>query len=386
MIGGVVDLQTGESQGLQKRRIAGFSHEGSIAQIAKKRNFPYVDSMESPHDLAALPKIELHEHLDGSLRLETVLELASHNNVVLPTTDPVTLAGMLAPGPSSLEIYLKAFDITVSVMQTETALRRVAFELVEDWALDGVVYGEVRFAPSQHTRGGLSPEQVVESVLKGLEEGRKTFGVETGLILCSMRHEPPSLTTVRLVDRYRDDGVVAFDIAGAETPFPPRIHREAFDYCAEHFLSATCHAGEVTGPDYIREALVACRSLRIGHGTQLIQEWGAEGVVPGKGSVTRWLLDRRIPLEVCLSSNLQTKACSTLADHPFERFRRAGLAVTLNTDNRLISKTTLSRELELAAQTWSLSRAVLLHLEKTSLEAAFCSAETKTRIQTKYFL
>lgn len=341
--------------------------------------------MNVHNDLASLPKIELHEHLDGSLRVKTILELARQDRVRLPSADPEVLAGILSPGPSSLDDYLRAFAVTVSVMQTTGSLRRVAFEMVEDWHRDGVVYGEVRFAPELHTAGGMGMESVVEAVLLGLEEGRKATGVETGLILCSMRHRPPTLATARLVGRYRNDGVVGFDIAGSESEFPPALHRQAFEFCAENFLAATCHAGEVTGPESIREALLACRSLRIGHGTQLIKEWGPEPRLPGAGSVTRWMLDRRIPMEFCLSSNLQTKACLSLSEHPFETFRRAGLHVTLNTDNRLMSATSLSRELTLARETWSLSVADLFSLQENSLEAAFCSAEIKASIRAKHF-
>jgi adenosine deaminase len=330
-----------------------------------------------------LPLIELHEHLDGSLRPSTILELAK-DGVRLPTEDPAELARILSPGPSSLEVYLRAFAVTVSVMQTAASLRRVAFEMVEDWHRDGVVYGEVRFAPELHTQRGLSREACVEAVLRGLEDGRRSYPVETGLILCSMRHAPPTLETARLVKQYRADGVVGFDIAGNEAPFRPGLHRAAFDYCAEHLLAATCHAGEVTGPEFIREALVACRAVRIGHGTQLTQEW-EDGTLPGPGSLTRWILDRRIPLELCLSSNLQTKAVAALAAHPFDAFRRAGLAVTLNTDNRLVSATSLSREVNLARTTWDLTELELWQVERTALEAAFCPAETKARIRTQHF-
>lgn len=335
--------------------------------------------------LVSLPKIELHEHLDGGLRPSTIVELARQDGVRLPTDDPAELARILSPGPSSLEVYLGAFAVTTSVMQNAAALRRVAFETVEDWHRDGVVYGEVRFAPELHQAGGLSLEAIVEAVLRGLEDGRRAYPVETGLILCSMRHAPPTLATARLVRDYRCDGVVGFDIAGAEAPFPAGLHRAAFDFCAENYLAATCHAGEVTGPGSIREALLACRSLRIGHGTQLIQEWGPGRALPGPGSLTRWLLDRRIPLEVCLTSNLQTKAAPDLPRHPFGDFFRAGLAVTVNTDNRLVSNTVLSRELALAQGTWDLTETDLVRLQNNALEAAFCPAETKATIRAKHF-
>lgn len=337
--------------------------------------------MEVPTEIRVLPKVELHEHLDGGLRPRTIVELARQQGVRLPTDDQQALAHILSPGPSSLEVYLGAFAVTTSVMQTAEALRRVAFETVEDWHADGVVYGEVRFAPELHTKNGLSMPEVVEAVLRGLEDGRKAFPVETGLILCSMRHAPPTLATAALVNHYRHDGVVAFDLAGAEAPFPPALHRAAFEYCAENLLAATCHAGEVTQPSYIREALVACRALRIGHGVKLIDDGGPEH----PGDLFRWVRDRRIPLEVCLTSNVQTRACPSLAEHPFDRLKQAGVTVTLNTDNRLVSATTLSQELALAAQTWNYSLEDLRGLQRTSLDAAFAPPEQKARIRAKHF-
>lgn len=341
--------------------------------------------MEVPSEILTLPKVELHEHLDGSLRLETVLDLARKGGIRLPSTDPDTLRSILSPGPSSLDVYLQAFAVTTAVLQTSQSLRRAAFELVEDWARDGLVYGEVRFAPEQHTFQGMRMPEVVEAVLQGLEDGRRAYPVETGLILCSMRHAPPTLATARLVKEYRAHGVVGFDIAGAEEPFPPGLHREAYEFCAENLLATTCHAGEITGPAYIREALIACRSLRIGHGTQLVQEWASADALPDAGSLTRWVLDRGIPLEMCLSSNLQTRACSSLDTHPFARFLRAGLVVTLCTDNRLVSDTSLSKELTLAQIHGNFEMGELRGIQEGALAAAFCSSETKSRIRAKYF-
>lgn len=341
-------------------------------------------SLPLPPELLSLPKVELHDHLDGSLRVATVLELARQDGVRLPSSDPRELARILSPGPSSLEVYLQAFAVTTAVMQTAEALRRTAFEAVEDWCRDGIVYGEVRFAPEQHTKGGLAMEEVVEAVLRGLEDGRRAYPVETGLLLCSMRHAPPTLATAGLVKAYRNYGVVGFDLAGAEAPFRPGLHRKAFEFCAENLLAATCHAGEVTGPDYIQEALLSCRALRIGHGTQLIQEWTA-GTLPGLGTLTRWVLDRKIPLELCLTSNLQTKAVPDVESHPFEAFRREGLAAVLCTDNRLVSATSLTREIALARDTWNLTEDDLRAVQETALDAAFCPAETKARIRAKHF-
>ena len=341
--------------------------------------------MKAAIDWKAFPKIELHEHLDGSLRIDTILELAKKDGVRLPTAERKELEFLLSPLESDLVTYLKAFAVTTAVMQNAEALKRVAFEMVEDWYADGVVYGEVRFAPELHTQKGLSRSAAVEAVLDGLSEGRRRYPVETGLILCTMRHLEPSLETAVLVNQYRNDGVLAFDIAGAEEGFPPSLHRAAYEYCAKHSLSTTCHAGEVTGPDYIREALEACGSLRIGHGTQLIQEWGASRVPPGTGSLTGLVRDRQIPLELCLSSNVQTRACRSLAEHPFPEFLKAGLAVTLNTDNRLMSATSLSRELQLAQETWNLPAESLRRVEQNALAAAFCSTDVKSRIRAKHF-
>jgi len=334
--------------------------------------------------MVALPKIELHEHLDGSLRISTILELATQNQVRLPAQDYEGLKQILVPGPSSLEIYLRAFAVTVSVLQTAPALQRVARETVEDWHADGVVYGEVRFAPELHTAAGLRKEEAVEAVLKGLEEGTKATGVEARLILASMRSAPPTLDVVQLVKTYRHNGVVAFDIAGAEAPFPPSLHRQAYEFAAENYLNTTCHAGEVTGPAYIREALLACRSLRIGHGTQLLQEWSG-GRFPGEGTLSAWIRDRHIPLELCVTSNLQTKASATAQSHPLDAFRKAGIAVTVCTDNRLVSDTSLSRELELAASTWNWTADQLRQVRLNALEAAFCTPALKSRLLAKYF-
>lgn len=339
--------------------------------------------MEIASAIRTLPKIELHEHLDGSLRPDTLLDLALQDHISLPATEKSDLLKILSPGPSSLETYLEAFAVTTAVMQTRQALRRIAFETVEDWYRDGIVYGEVRFAPELHGNKGLRLEEIVESVLDGLAEGQKKYPVRAGLILCSMRHRPPTLATARLVRDYQHDGVVAFDIAGAESGFPPSLHREAFEYCAEWNLSATCHAGEVTSPEYIRQALQECKSSRIGHGVRLIQEWTDSEIFPENSSLASWVRTHQVPLEICLTSNLQTKASLSLDEHPFDVFRRQGLAVTLNTDNRLVSATSLSFELGLAQNHWNLSLEDLKKLQLNSLDAAFCSESTKQELRKR---
>jgi len=355
----------------------------SIVQFAKNRELSYARRME-PSSFLLLPKVELHEHLDGSLRPQTILDLAHAQGVRLPVQTVDELVPLLSPGPSSLETYLKAFQITTSVMQSPAALIRVAQEQVEDWYHDGVVYGEIRFAPEQHLLQGLKLQEVVEAVLKGLDEGKRQYGVETGLILCSMRHATPRVDIARLVDEYQGSGVVGFDLAGEEAPFRPALFQKAFDYCAEHFLAVTCHAGEVTSADYIREALVSCRALRIGHGTQLMEDFkNADPLCPGP--LARWIIDRGILLEVCPSSNVQTKAVTSLHDHPAPRFLTAGIRMALCTDNRLVSATSLTREWELASQSWGWDLELGKRLQRQAMEASFASKFVKDAIVTKHF-
>ena len=295
--------------------------------------------------IAALPKTDLHVHLDGSLRPETLLELAQAQGVVLgDAAEPVrTLADLervLAPGRvcESLVDYLRAFDFTLRVLQQPEALTRVAYELAEDTWREGGIYLEVRFAPFLHTGAGLSEEAVVEAVLAGLARAEADFApLRAQLILCGLRHLDPSVTLrmVRLALRYREQGVVAIDLAGPEAGFGPELHHDALALARAEGLAITLHAGEAAGPESIRAAL-AEGAARLGHGCRLRED----------GALLAEVAAAKVPLECCLLSNVQTRAVAELADHPILSYQRQGVVVTLNTDNRFVTKTTLTAELE----------------------------------------
>ena len=320
--------------------------------------------------LKRLPKVLLHEHLDGVVRPETVIELArSVKYEQLPTEDPVQLARWFHQGANqgSLPKYLEGFVHTIAVMQTEEALERVAHEQVEDLSRDGVVYFETRFAPIFHTRKGLSHQQVVSAVLKGLERGRRDFGVSSGLIICAMRNMDVSLEMAELAVDFRERGVVGFDLAGEEGGYPPKKHVEAFHYIQRQNFNITIHAGEGFGKESIWQAIQYCGAHRIGHGTRLIDDIAvSDGKAVKLGSLAQYVLDKRIPLEICLLSNVHTGAAASLAEHPFKILYQAKFRVTLNTDNRLMSNTSMTKEFEAAADTFGLS---LDDFEKITINA-----------------
>ena len=320
--------------------------------------------------LKILPKVLLHEHLDGVLRPETIVDLAkSCGYSQLPSEDPVELAKWFHQGANqgSLPKFLKGFTHTIAVMQTEEALERVAYEQSEDLAQDGVVYFETRFAPIFHTKKGLSHQQVVAAVLKGLERGRHDFGISYGLIICAMRNMDVSLEMAELAVDFRERGVVGFDLAGEEGGFPPKKHVDAFHYIQRQNFSITIHAGEGFGKESIWQAIQYCGAHRIGHGTRLIEDIA---VVDGKavklGDLAQYVLDKRIPLEICLISNVHTGAARSLEEHPFKIFYQAKFRVTLNTDNRLMSDTTMTKEFQAASETFGLS---LPDFEKITINA-----------------
>ncbi len=290
----------------------------------------------------AMPKTDLHCHLDGSLRLKTMLELAETQEVDLPGQNIEELACGLRIGERSedLNMYLKAFGATCSVLQTEIALDRAAYELVEDAKADGVWHLEVRYSPILHQERGLSLFAIIEAVLSGLNRGAREFGMSFGLIVCGIRNAKPSesLKLAHAAIAYRNRGVVAFDLAGGEHGFPAADHQESFRRVREHTMFTTIHAGEAYGPESIRQALFDCHADRIGHGTRLFED----------PDLLNYMNDRRIPLEVCLSSNLQTNTVQDLSHHPAKQYFDLGLRISLSTDNRLISDTTLTREFEIA--------------------------------------
>ena len=320
--------------------------------------------------LRSLPKVLLHEHLDGVLRPQSILELArSLKYDQLPTEDPEELARWFHQGANqgSLPKYLEGFAHTIAVMQTEEALERVAYEQAEDLSRDGVVYFETRFAPVFHTRKGLSHQQVVSAVLKGLERGRKDFGISSGLIICAMRNMDVSLEMAELAVDFRERGVVGFDLAGEEGGFPPKKHVEAFHYIQRQNFNITIHAGEGFGKESIWQAIQYCGAHRIGHGTRLIDDIAVrDGKAVKLGDLGQYILDKRIPLEICLLSNVHTGAARSLSEHPFKIFFQEKFRVTLNTDNRLMSDTTMTREFEAAQDTFGLS---LENFEKITINA-----------------
>lgn len=341
--------------------------------------------MLNKEQIKKLPKVELHDHLDGGLRPQTIIELATTYNVQLPSKDPDTLAEWFARGcvQKSLPLYLETFDVTVAVLQTPEALRRVAIEAVEDLASDGVVYAEIRFAPILHTAKGMSMESVVESVLDGMDEGKRRTGMSFGTILCSLRNQDPaiSLEVAKLAVAYRTRGVVGFDLAGDESGHPPKKHLEAFQYIRNQNFNITIHAGEGFGLESIWQAIQVCGAHRIGHGTRLIDDMAINGITIEKmGSLAHFIQDRRIPLEMCLSSNVGTGAASDFPSHPFNILFRNNYRVFLSVDNRLMSNTTLSKEMEIASQYYDLTITDLEKITLNAMKSAFIHHNDKIRI------
>jgi adenosine deaminase len=320
--------------------------------------------------LQSLPKVLLHEHLDGVLRPQTISELANLSGYrALPTVDPAQLAHWFHEGANqgSLAKYLEGFKHTIAVMQTEEALERIAYEQAEDLGRDGVVYYETRFSPVFHTKRGLTHQQVVAAVLKGMARGRQDFGVQSGLIICAMRNMNVSLEMAELAVDFRERGVVAFDLAGEEGGFPPKKHVDAFHYIQRENFNITIHAGEGFGKESIWQAIQYCGAHRIGHGTRLIDDIAvADGRAVKLGDLAQYVLDKRIPLEICLLSNVHTGAAPSLEQHPFKILYQEKFRVTLNTDNRLMSDTDLSKEFGAAAKTFGLT---LEDFEKITINA-----------------
>lgn len=334
--------------------------------------------------LRAAPKVLLHDHLDGGLRPQTIIELAKQEGYTgLPTSNPEQLAEWFFQGANrgSLSRYLEGFKHTIAVMQTETALKRVAYEMMEDMKKDGVVYVETRFAPVFHTSLGLHWEDIVRAVLDGLEKGRKDFGVAYGLILCAMRDKNLSLEMAELAVNFRERGVVGFDLAGEEGGYPPKKHIDAFHFVQRENFSITIHAGEAFGKESIWQAIQWCGAHRIGHATRLIEDMA---VTNGKnvklGSLAQYVLDKRIPLELCLSSNVHTGAVPSIQEHPFGAYFRGKFRVTLNTDNRLMSHTSMTQEFQHAVKYFKLNLSDLEKITINSMKSAFIPYEPRCRL------
>ncbi|MEV1081824.1 adenosine deaminase [Streptomyces sp. NPDC050211] len=306
-----------------------------------------------PASLRRLPKAVLHDHLDGGLRPATVVELADEVGHTLPTTDPDALAAWYFEAANSGDLvrYIATFEHTLAVMQTREGLLRTAEEYVLDLAEDGVVYAETRYAPELMVKGGLPLSEVVETVQEGLAAGMAKAAaagtpVRVGTLLCGMRMFDRVREAADLAVTFRDAGVVGFDIAGAEDGFPPADHLAAFEHLRRESVPFTIHAGEAHGLPSIHQALQVCGAQRIGHGVRI-----TEDIVDGKlGRLAGWVRDRRIALEMCPTSNLQTGAATSIADHPITALKDLGFRVTLNTDNRLVSGTTMTREMSLLVE------------------------------------
>jgi len=336
--------------------------------------------------IRSVPKVLLHDHLDGGVRPQTVIELARDQRYVLPTADAGELAAWFHRGAQrgSLPLFLEGFAHTCGVMQTADALERVAYEMMEDMREDGVVYVETRFAPVFHTDKGLHWDEAVSAVIKGLERGRADYGVEYGVIVCAMRNMHLSEEMAELAVDFRDRGVVGFDLAGEEGGFPPKKHVDAFHYIQRSNFNITIHAGEAFGKESIWQAIQWCGAHRIGHATRLIEDIALDAHDPTRivkmGDLAQYVLDKRIPLEICLSSNVHTGAVERLDQHPFGIYFRYKFRVTLNTDDRLMSDTTMTRELGIAHEVFGLGIDDLEKITINSMKSAFIPYDRRLQL------
>lgn len=322
--------------------------------------------------IQSLPKAELHCHLDGSLRLETIIDLAKKHNVKIPSMDPKKLRGKVSviDDNITLEKYIKMFDIALAVLQTPDSLERAAYELVEDAHKDGVIYLEARYSPILHTMKDMTEMQSVDAVLKGLKRGERDFGVKSAVIICGIRSISPesSYKLAELSVAYKNKGVVGYDLAGVEENFPAKDHKDAFYLIRNNNINTTIHAGEDYGPESIHQAIHYCGANRIGHGTNLKQD----------GDLLNYLNDHRIPLEICLTSNIQTGSVDKIENHPFKFYFDYGLRVTLNTDNTLVSNTTLTDEYMLAIKIFNLKMKDIKEIIINSFKSAFIPHRERT--------
>jgi len=322
----------------------------------------------------SLPKAELHCHLDGSLRPSTILELAKEQNIKLPKPDLKSLTKYLEVGDSckNLEEYLERFNVTLSVLQTKESLRRATFELAEDCASENIRYLEIRFSPILHQEKGLKLTDIINAVLEGKQQAEQKLKIRVGIIICGIRHLDPEKTLVlaELAVAYKNRGVVGFDLAGAEENFPAKHFKESFFLIVNNNINTTVHAGEAYGPESIHQAIHYISATRIGHGTRLRED----------GDLLNYVNDHRIPLEMCITSNVQTKAVESIDKHPVKFYFDYGIRVTLNTDNRLISKTTLTDEYMLAIKEFGFNADELKYLIINSFKSAFLPFHEKIEV------
>lgn len=341
----------------------------------------------TPEQVKRLPKALLHDHLDGGLRPQTIIDLAAQINYPLPTTDAEELADWFEAScnSGSLEKYLLTFDHTVAVMQTREAIIRVARECALDLARDGVVYAEVRGAPELFTRGGLSLDEVIEATTEGYKLGMvdaeaEGFTIRVVQLLCALRQNDFANEVAHKVVEYRNRGVVGFDIAGPEDGFPPSDYLDAFNYLREQNAHFTIHAGEAFGLPSIWQAIQMCGTERLGHGVRIVDDIDTTGAQPRLGLLSSYVRDRRIPLELCPTSNLQTGAAKDIRSHPIGLLEKLRFRVTLNTDNRLMSRTSMSHEMNQVVEAFGWTFEDLQRVTINALKSAFIPFEERLAI------
>jgi adenosine deaminase len=337
----------------------------------------------SPEVVRAAPKVLLHDHLDGGLRPQTIVELAREAGHTPPADDAESLGRWFTESADSgsLVRYLETFDHTVAVMQRADHITRVARECVEDLAADGVVYAEVRYAPEQHLDSGLTLDEVVRAVQLGFDEGMAATGIDVRQLLTAMRHQARSREIAELAVQHRDDGVVGFDIAGAEAGYPPTRHLDAFEYLQRENAHFTIHAGEAFGLPSIWQAIQWCGADRLGHGVRIIDDITLDDDgTPHLGRLAQYVRDKRIPLELCPHSNVQTGAASSIAEHPIGLLTKLRFRVTVNTDNRLMSGTSMTREMQALVDAFGYDLPDLQWFTVNAMKSAFAHFEQRLRM------
>lgn len=321
-----------------------------------------------------LPKTELHCHLDGSLRIDTILDLAEKDKVAVPSRDPEKLRKLLTVTEKNISLpeYIKKFDLTLKFLQTPESLTRTAFELAEDCTKENVLYLEVRYSPILHTHRGMTPMETVDAVIKGLKQAEEEFKIKTGVIICGIRSISPEVSyqLAELAVAFKNRGVVGFDLAGVEENFPAKDHKEAFYLILDNNINTTLHAGEDYGPESIHQAVHYCGAHRIGHGVRLKED----------GDLLNYINDHRIAMEICMTSNIHTGSVKSYEKHPFKFYYDYGLRVTLNTDNRLISNTTLTKEYLLAYRYFNLTIADFKEIIINGFKSAFLPHRVRTEL------
>jgi adenosine deaminase len=343
--------------------------------MAEKGTVAVTEEIPSEDFIRNLPKVDLHCHLDGSLRPETIWDLAKSRSIALPAGSLEELRVVFSPQKKtigSLVEYLKRFEYTLAVLQDAEALNRAAYELAIDNAAENVLYLEVRYSPILHTKKGLKLIQVMDAVLEGLARAKSEVGIQTGVIVCGIRNINPetSLRLAELTVAYKHQGVVGFDLAGFEDKYPAKAHNDAFYLIRKNNINCTVHAGEAYGPDSIKQALHNLNTHRIGHGTRLRED----------GDLLNYVNDHRIPLEICLTSNVHTGAVKSVEEHPLRLYYDCGLRVTLNTDNRLMSDTTLTKEYLTACQIFGFTERDLKNMIIMGFKSAFMSHRDKVNL------